>query len=380
MDDLYGSIGGTPACHKLSTAFYGRVQRDPVLRPFFPGKTLRCAIEAFSAFLAQLLGGPSEDAQHRWWLSLRESHRRFNIGETEREAWMKNMIQALDDVPLEESARSALRELFERASAYLVNVEPPLAASDEEGGRSRCPIHREVSRRWTAQRALDETVAAIRDGAADPAIALAEGATLQAHFKSNPSVFAALLGQMIGSADPALLDYVRHKLLADPSLAEERYSGRTLLHAAAGAGDLLTVELLLRLGAAPDTADSGGHTPLYCVANECKAPGGANVVRALVQAGASVDARDGVKHCTALHMAARRDNVEIAEALLDCGAALEVRDSLGETPLRRAVNCNQTGVAALLLKRGADRHSIGSRGLTAVLAARSNAMKRLFTI
>ena len=72
----------------------------------------------------------------------------------------------------------------------------------------------------------------------------------------------------------------------------------------------------------------GGHTPLYCVGNECKSPGGASVVRALVHAGAHVDACDGVKHCTALHMAARRGNKDVAEALLDCGAAIEARDSL----------------------------------------------------
>ena len=105
--NLYQAIGGAATCRKLSASFYARVQRDPVLRPLFPGKTLKCAIEAFAAFLAQFLGGPSEDAQRRWWLSLRESHLRFKIGQKERDAWMKNMTQALDDVPIEESARSA---------------------------------------------------------------------------------------------------------------------------------------------------------------------------------------------------------------------------------------------------------------------------------
>jgi ankyrin repeat protein len=141
---------------------------------------------------------------------------------------------------------------------------------------------------------------------------------------------------------------------------------------------LATVELLLRLGTEPDVTDAGGHTPLYCLANEGKLPGGANVVRALVQAGAQVDACEGVKHCTPLHMAARRGNKEVAEALLDCGAGIEVRDSLGETPLRRAVNCNKTEVAALLLARGADIHSKGSKGLTPKSAARTAAMKQVF--
>jgi truncated hemoglobin YjbI len=55
---------------------------------------------AFAAFLAPFLDGPSEDAQQRWWLSLRESHLRFEIGRKERDAWMNNMIGALDDVPM----------------------------------------------------------------------------------------------------------------------------------------------------------------------------------------------------------------------------------------------------------------------------------------
>jgi truncated hemoglobin YjbI len=375
--NLYQAIGGAVTCRKLSESFYARVKRDPVLRPFFPGKSLRCAIEAFTAFLAQFLGGPPEDAQRRWWLSLRESHLRFKIGPKERDAWLKNMMQALDDVPIEASVRSALRDLFERSSAYVVNVGQAPSVADDGGGPPSDSIHQEISRRWSAQRTLDEAVAAVRRGAAHGAIALAEGSTLQTHFKSNRSVFAALLALMIGRGDGTMLAYVRKELLADPALAQERYSGRTLLHGAAAAGNLPTVELLLRLGAGPGVTDAGGHTPLYCLANECKVRGAAKVVRALVEAGASVDARDGVKHCTALHMAARRGNVEVAEALLDCGAGIELRDSLGETPLRRAVNCNKTDVAALLLARGSDRHSKGSKGLTASLAARTTAMRQL---
>src|SRR3981189_3677788 len=112
------AIGPPGTFRKISEAFYARVNGDPVLRPLFPGKTLRCAIEEFAAFLAQLLGGRAEDAQRRWWLSLRESHLRFKIGPRERDAWMKNMIQALDDVELDESMRTALHALFERSSAY----------------------------------------------------------------------------------------------------------------------------------------------------------------------------------------------------------------------------------------------------------------------
>jgi truncated hemoglobin YjbI len=375
MDGLnvHKAIGGTTKCRQLSAVFYARVKRDPILRPLFPGKTLKCAIEEFAAFLTQLLGGPPEDAQRRWRLSLRESHMRFKIGPRERDAWMKNMIQALRDVPMEAEVRVALGQFFERSSAYVLNAGEPPVDSSTRGGN----IHREICRRWSAQLAIDEAVAAVRGGFADRAIALAEGPTLQNHFKGNRSVFVSLLATILGKGESRMLDYVRENLLADPVLTRERYSGRTLLHAAAASGQLTTVELLLRLGAEPDVTDAGGHAPLYYLANECQGPGGPSVVQALVQAGALVDACEGVKRCTALHMAARRGNKEVAEALLDCGAGIEARDSLGETPLRRAVNCNKANVAALLLVRGADRYSKGSKGLTPMLAARTATMKQL---
>jgi truncated hemoglobin YjbI len=360
------AIGPPGTFRKISEAFYARVNGDPVLRPLFPGKTLRCAIEEFAAFLAQLLGGPAEDAQRRWWLSLRESHLRFKIGPRERDAWMKNMIQALDDVELDESMRTALHALFERSSAYVVNQgRPPSVVATS--------IDHEMEQCWAAQLALDEAVAAVRSGDADRAIELAE--TVR-----NRSVFAGLLALMIAHGQSHMVDYVRRKLLDDPALARERYSGRTLLHGAAAAGSLIAVELLLHLGAEPDATDPGGHTALYCVGNECSVTGGGDVVRALVQGGANVNASDGVKRCTALHMAARRGNVEVARALLDCGADVEARDSLGDTPLRRSVNCNKPDVALLLLTRGADKHSKGSKGLTPLSAARSSAMKRLLDI
>ena len=363
--DLFESLGGAAKCRELSTKFYARVAKDPTLRPLFPGKTFTCAIEELSAFLVQFLGGPSGDTQRRWWLSLRDSHVRFQIGRKERDAWMGLMTRTLGEVEISDLMRSSLQTLFEDASAYLVNTGPAAAA-----GAARLPeIHGQVARRWEQQRALDEAVAAVRVGE----VADVESPLLRELFEANRAVFAHFVGLLIGSGHG---EYALRVLSGNPDLAHERYSGRTLLHAASAAGDLAIVAMLLQLGVDANILDDGGHAPLYSVGNECSKGGGA-VVRALIENGALVDACDGVKRCTALHMAARRDNVEVAGALLDCGAGIEARDSLGETPLRRAVNCGQGQVAALLLVRGADPHSVGSKGLTPLLAARSAAMRSL---
>ena len=371
--DLFEAIGGSLKCRELSTAFYARVAKDPTLRPLFPGKTHKCVIEEFAAFLAQFLGGPSAEARRRWWLSLRESHLRFRIGQKERDAWIGQMTRALGDVAMSEPMRDALQELFEEASAYIVNTGPAVAATKRRSEPS--DVREQIGRRWEEQRALDEAVTAVRDGGLSRVVAMVESPLLQSCFQRSRAVFAHFVGVLIGSGHGVMAEFAQRTLHENPDLAHESYSGRTLLHAASAAGNLPVVVALLKLGVDANVPDGGGHTPLYSVANECR--GGGPVVRALIQGGATVDACDGVKRCTALHMAARRGNVQVAEALLECGAHIEARDSLGETPLRRAVNCGKTGVAALLLAKGADPHSVGSKGLTPLSAARAGEMRGL---
>jgi ankyrin repeat protein len=168
-------------------------------------------------------------------------------------------------------------------------------------------------------------------------------------------VFVGLLARMVESGREAPIAFVLDAVEREPSLAVRRFGGRTLLHYAAGAGCLEVVTALLRLGAEPDARDSGGHTPLYSVANQCASEEGPEVVHALVRAGADVNACGGVTRATPLHMAARRGYVEIARTLLDYGAAIGARDRKGDTPLARAINCRQASVVHLLRERGAAR-------------------------
>ena len=332
---LLEALGGEDGCMKLSAAFYARVHKDPVLRPFFPGKSVRCATEEFAAFLIQFLGGDEEQTQHRWWLSLRESHARFPIGPDARRAWLKNMETTLDTAPLDDATRNALRNFFTHSSAYVI--------SEDSAGQQD---HQELAARWSEQRVLESVIEAIAKGRDDEAFALAP------RFASRPSVFVGILARMIQSGRPRLISFVIHFLESDPSLVTPRFAGNTLLHFAAGAGCLEVVTLLLRLGVDPNLKGRG-RTPLYCVANQCASKSGPEVVRALMQAGADVNAGSGVMRATALHAAVRRGHVAIARVLLDCGAAVDARTSKGDTPLQRAVNCRKNEVAQLLRERGA---------------------------
>lgn len=326
-------LGGEEGCRRLSAAFYARVGKDPVLRPFFPGKSLRCATEEFAAFLIQFLGGDEKQTQYRWWLSLRESHARFEIGPAVRCAWLKQMEATLDATPLDAATRNALRNFFSHSSAYVIG---------RDAGE---PDHEELAARWSEQRVLDRVIASMMAGRDDETLALAP------RFIYRPSVFVGLLRRMVQSGRARLIHFVIDAAENDPSLATRLFAGGTLLHFAAGAGCLEVVTLLLRLGVDPDVEDRGDHTPLYCVANQCASKTGPDIVRALVQAGADVNACGGVTRATALHAAARRGHVEIARALLDSGAAMNACDRKGDTPLQRAINCRKSGVSQLLLER-----------------------------
>ncbi len=344
--ELHHAIGGSAACRELSTLFYRRVAQDPILRPLFPGKTFTCAIEEFTAFLVQFLGGPDEDSQRRWWLSLQESHRRFKIGQREREAWLGHMKLALSEIEIDAGLRDDLRQFFENASVYLVNRDSATGTLPEVTRNAR------IALRWEQQQALDEAVSAIRTGETARALALMEGVELRALLDRDRSQLVGLLGVMLGSSG-SIRDSALERLKADPALVRDRFNGRTILHMAAAQGSSAVVTLLLTLGADPNAKDAGGHAPLYSVGNECLHAEGAAVVQLLVEAGARVNEAGGVTGCTALHMAARRGTVEVAAALIACGATVNVRDRRGQMPLVRALNCKQRQVAELLRTHGA---------------------------
>ena len=196
---------------------------------------------------------------------------------------------------------------------------------------------------------------------------------------SNLTELAATL------ADPFVLLYrlpvesLRRKLNEDPTPALANDHGRNLICAAAIAWDVPRISLLLEFGADIETKDSGGHNPLYRVAN-----GGGDeeigqkALELLIKHGANVNQVTGIGGMTPLHMSARRGTTKIAEALLEAGADIEARDKNGETPLRRAVNCGQERMVRLLLVWGANPQSADKKGFTPFHAAKSDQMRKLF--
>ncbi|CAM9156483.1 unnamed protein product [Ascophyllum nodosum] len=142
----------------------------------------------------------------------------------------------------------------------------------------------------------------------------------------------------------------------------------TPLHEASARGHIEVVRALLSAGGEPDciacgtkvgklrvercghqvlSGWDGGHTPLHLAS----AFGYADVVRALVESGASVGARGGANDETPLHFAALCGQVDAMAALIESGANIDVGDNSGNTALHVAADVSST---EFLLAAGAN--------------------------
>ena len=132
----------------------------------------------------------------------------------------------------------------------------------------------------------------------------------------------------------------------------------------------LVVFLALPLAAA---AQSGTPTPGAPAIVEAARADDAQGARALIEAGADVNARQG-DGASALHWASHRDNLAIARLLLEAGADPNAVNDLDATPLWLAAENGSAPMTELLLDAGADPNLTLAMGETPLMiAARSGA-------
>ena len=128
---VYEMVGGEATFEELVNIFYARVEADEDLRAIFPddlepGKLWQ------KLFLIQLFGGPTWYAEQRGHPRLRMRHMPFPIDDAARDAWLGHMLAAIDEVGIQDPARSAMHEYFERGAAFMVNVYPPADDSQDQ--------------------------------------------------------------------------------------------------------------------------------------------------------------------------------------------------------------------------------------------------------
>ena len=118
---FYEAVGGEETFRRLVARFYQLAAADPVLRPVYPSRNLGPAEEHLRLFLIQYWGGPATYNEHRGHPRLRMRHARFAIGEAERDAWLRQMRTALDELGLDEAHDSQLWDYLVMAAHSLVN-------------------------------------------------------------------------------------------------------------------------------------------------------------------------------------------------------------------------------------------------------------------
>jgi hemoglobin len=121
---FYAAIGGEETFRRLVHTFYQGVANDPMLRPVYPAKDLGPAEEHLRLFLMQYWGGPGTYSEQRGHPRLRMRHARFTIGEAERDAWLRHMRTALDELELDEARDRQLWDYLVMAAHSLVNQLP----------------------------------------------------------------------------------------------------------------------------------------------------------------------------------------------------------------------------------------------------------------
>ena len=134
----------------------------------------------------------------------------------------------------------------------------------------------------------------------------------------------------------------------------------TALAAAATAGKVELVRLLVDAGADPNVRNQSGQTALMGLDDDATA----EIVNLLVAAGAKVNLKDEDGD-SALHVAAAESGSEVVQALVEAGARVDARNKEGKTPLMAAAESGNVDNVKALLWAGANPHRKNKDGETA---------------
>jgi hemoglobin len=119
---LYEAVGGEPTFRRLVHRFYEEVAADPELRAVYPSQDLTPAEDHLRLFLIQYWGGPATYSELRGHPRLRMRHVHFVIGERERDAWLRHMRTALDELDLDPALDAELWDYLVMAAHSLMNA------------------------------------------------------------------------------------------------------------------------------------------------------------------------------------------------------------------------------------------------------------------
>jgi hemoglobin len=104
----------------LVDEFYKGVENDVTLRPIYPAD-LTEPKKHLALFLVQRLGGRTTYSDERGHPRMRQRHMPFKIGMNERNAWLRCMFTAIENVPELAPHKQVLEHYFADFATFLIN-------------------------------------------------------------------------------------------------------------------------------------------------------------------------------------------------------------------------------------------------------------------
>ncbi len=120
MKTLFEAVG-EERLHRLIDTFYGYVSQDEILLKIFPRNWDEIAYKQ-KLFQTQFLGGPNLYIKEFGHPMMRARHMPFRITEIEKEAWLKNMRRAMQEIDLEDELQEKMMERYEMVGQMMVNT------------------------------------------------------------------------------------------------------------------------------------------------------------------------------------------------------------------------------------------------------------------
>lgn len=118
---VYEFVGGEATFRRLVDAFYRGVETDPILRPMYPDEDMTGAKDRLALFLMQYWGGPRTYEAQRGHPRLRMRHFPFVVDAAARDAWLKHMNAAVEEIDPPEPAKTMLLDYFHNTANFLMN-------------------------------------------------------------------------------------------------------------------------------------------------------------------------------------------------------------------------------------------------------------------
>jgi len=121
-------LGGGAVVLRLAERFYDVMERDePALTALHKrdeaGRITRESRDRFGLFLIGWLGGPQTYMERHGHPRLRMRHGHLAIGAAHRDAWMRCMVKALDDLQIAGDIRNFVETQLAEVATFLRNTD-----------------------------------------------------------------------------------------------------------------------------------------------------------------------------------------------------------------------------------------------------------------